>query len=99
MYVSDYGYAANPDAWATDMVSYNNLEISENNWMFIGLSEWTINTYSLDTFYVFIVRNSGLVSYSLAASSGFTVRPTFYLNSDVQYISGTGTKTNPYRIQ
>ena len=26
------------------------------------------------------------------------IRPTFYLNSDVQYVSGTGTETDPYRI-
>ena len=27
-----------------------------------------------------------------------TTRPVFYLNYDVAYVSGTGTKTNPYRI-
>ena len=99
MYVSDYGYAASQDAWTEDIVSYNILEIAENNWMLMGLSEWTIIPYSLDTFYVFIIRDSGLVSYSLAASSGFTVRPVFYLNSDVSYVSGTGTEKDPYRIQ
>ena len=27
------------------------------------------------------------------------VRPTFYLNSDVEYESGDGSQSNPFRIQ
>ena len=56
MYVSDYGYAASQDAWTEDIVSYNVLEIAENNWMLMGLSEWTIIPYSLDTFYICTTR-------------------------------------------
>ena len=26
------------------------------------------------------------------------VRPTFYLNSDVRYVSSTGAESDPYRI-
>ena len=31
-------------------------------------------------------------------SEWHAVRPTFYLNSNVTYVSGSGTQTDPYRI-
>lgn len=30
--------------------------------------------------------------------AGSLVRPVFYLNSDVEYVSGTGTQSDPIRI-
>ena len=30
--------------------------------------------------------------------AGYAVLPTFYLNSDVTYVSGTGTQSDPYII-
>src|SRR5699024_7038573 len=41
MYPSDYGYAASPDAWATNLGSYSNSTITASNWMYMGLIEWT----------------------------------------------------------
>ena len=32
------------------------------------------------------------------ALAGMSVRPVFYLNSDVAYASGDGSIDNPYRI-
>ena len=43
MYVSDYGFAASPDAWTLTMSSYNNTTATNNNWMYMGLYEWTIS--------------------------------------------------------
>ena len=38
MYVSDYGYAASPDYWATYIALYSNARSS--NWIYMGLPEW-----------------------------------------------------------
>ena len=46
MYVSDYGFAASPDAWTLTMSSYNNTTATNNNWMYMGLYEWTISRHA-----------------------------------------------------
>ena len=101
MYVSDYGYAASPDNWNTDLFVYNNDTNRNNNWMYMGLSEWAITHPSDSSSFVFSVYGDGKVGTDFAFGSyslGSSARPSFYLNADVQYISGTGTQTDPYRI-
>ena len=92
MYPSDYGYAAYPDAWATKLSSYS----SQNNWLYMGLYEWTI-TPEYVTNKVFILYNSGFL-YSDRASYGYSVRPVFYLKSNISFVSGDGTKDSPFRV-
>ena len=96
MYVSDYGYAASPENWTTELRNYHTVA-KNNNWMFMGAYEWTIDTispYHRSALAIYLIGNVG--GRNLVESS--EVRPTFYLNSDVTYVSGTGTQTNPYRI-
>ncbi len=96
MYVSDYGYAAYPDAWATNLYNYN-LTIILNNWLYMGLNEWTITPHSSYSNNVFNPVYSGsLDNYS--ADNDYSVRPVFYLKSNVSYASGNGTKDSPFRI-
>ncbi len=97
MYPSDYGYAATPEAWTTDLYNYDNSTIKSNNWMYMGLYEWTITPYSSDSLNVFYVNNSG---YSLVSNAvnGYSARPVFYLESNVELSGGTGTQTDPYRL-
>lgn len=97
MYVSDYGYAASNSAWTTNMNSYNSTSIRDNNWMYMGLYEWTISPYSSDSYRVFSVNRSGLLNYS-NANLGYAVRPVFYLNSNVEYNGGTGTESDPFTL-
>ena len=99
MYVSDYGYAASPENWNTNMGSLNTDANRNNNWMFMGLQEWTI-THWADYFYPisFIVSYIGNVNIGQVNGHSFVVRPTFYLESNVELISGSGTQTDPYRI-
>ena len=59
MYVSDYGYAASNSAWTTNMSSYGNTSIRDNNWMYMGLYEWTISRYSSGSDRAFRVDDSG----------------------------------------
>ena len=99
MYASDYGYGTNPSNWETRMKLYGGLVVRDNNWMFLGLSEWTITPFLQLGSEVFFVDNSGGCGFTPMASSGLAVRPTFYLNSNVQYASGDGSIDNPYRIE
>ena len=91
MYVSDYGYAASNNYWRTNMNSYNSA--SGSNWMYMGLYEWTISRYSRYSDYAFFVYDTGYVYYYYGINHA--VRPSFYLNSDVTYVSGDGSKNSP----
>ncbi len=93
MYPSDYGYAAYPDAWKISLNSY----ASPNVWLYIGLYEWTITPYSSASDDVFHLNDNGILG-GFNAYSGFSVRPVFYLKSNISYVEGNGTKTSPYRI-
>ena len=97
MYPSDYGFAAYPDAWTTNLISYNNSSITSNNWLYMGLNEWTITPVSSASSIVFYLFSSGSLYYYNAAS-GYAVRPVFYLKSNITYASGSGTKSDPFRI-
>ena len=97
MYASDYGYAASPDAWATNLGSYNNSTITSNNWLYMGALEWTINPSSSSSGTVFYVLNSGRL-FTDGAFTGCAARPVFYLGSNVELNGGTGTSSDPYRL-
>ena len=96
MYASDYGYAASPNYWTTNLSNYSNA--CTNNWMCMGLYEWTLTRISLYSEYALYINGSG--SISMTGVGGVTaVRPTFYLNADVLYASGDGSQSNPFRIE
>ena len=97
MYPSDYGYAASPDAWATNLNGYDSSTITSNNWLYLGLDEWTITSYSSYSYSGFYVNYNGALDGNLA-SIGYSARPVFYLESNVQLEGGSGTTTDPYRI-
>ena len=94
MYPSDYGYAASPENWTTDLLSYNS---ENNNWMYMGLIEWTITPYSSYSYYVFRLYLNGNLS-NINAYSGYSARPVFYLKSSVELSGGIGTSSDPYRL-
>ena len=109
MYASDYGFAADPSTWTinvgefmgkTDAGEY----IMDKNWMYMGLTEWTITPETSDSRNCFSLSgDSGISSTKISLTSGptyndITVRPTFYLNSSIKYSSGSGTKDDPIRI-
>ena len=97
MYPSDYGYAAYPDAWTTNLGSYSNSSITSNNWLYMGLSEWTITPHSSRSSFVFYVDYTGNLDYNYA-HNGSAVRPVFYLKSNVEYNGGTGTESDPFTL-
>ena len=95
MYPSDYGYAANPDAWTKDISDYDSSTIKSNNWLYMGLYEWTITPRSSYSNHVFYVNNNGHLSSS-HASNGYAARPVFYLKSNVALQGGNGTSNDPF---
>ncbi len=97
MYPSDYGYAASPDAWVTNLNGYNNSTITSNNWMYMGLFEWTITPISVSSNLVFYVTGSGNLPGS-NAHNVYAARPVFYLESNVELNGGSGTLSDPYTL-
>ncbi len=96
MYLNEYGYAATQTAWTTSLRSYGNGPIKFFNWMWMGKDDWAIcpeNTSGI------ININGAGYSYPNFSGNAYSIRPTFYLKSDVKLISGKGTITNPYRVQ
>mgnify|MGYP004571924613 FL=1 len=100
MYVSDYGFAASPSAWTTNLESYNSSLITSVNWLYLGLKEWTITKAGVNYSNVYRIDDTGTIIYEYSREDGKTgeIRPTFYLNSNIYYITGSGTQSDPIRI-
>ena len=97
MYVSDYGFAADQSGWTTKLSSYESNK--SKNWLFLGPVEWTISRNSDATTKAFIVFSSGYVANnSYVGDNSFAVRPSFNLESSVKYVSGSGSMSDPVRV-
>ena len=95
MYVSDFGFAASNSNWTTALSNY--YSVRSTNWLYLGNLEWTVTSYSSNSYSAFLLYHDGNLNIS-NASNGYSARPVFYLNSNVTYVSGNGTESNPYRI-
>ena len=96
MYVSDYIYASSISTWA------NNTGHDSNNWIDLSTFEWTITPYTLDSNVsimllegLTISDGDGLIGNNREAK----IRPTFYLLPSATYSSGSGTQSNPIRLE
>ena len=101
VYASDYGFAASPSAWTETLFNYdgndaNGTSIKTINWMYMGNYDWTISPYS-SLGSVFIFDFHGYV-YSSFASNGYSSRPVVYLKASVLFAGGSGTQSDPIRI-
>ena len=101
MYVSDYYYSASPSAWT--LVGYNSdytksyASAKGENWLYGGGWDWTISRHSDYSNTAFDVSYDGDVGYDdVNDSSG--VRPSFSLLSSTTYVSGSGSMSDPVRI-
>ena len=101
MYVSDYYYSASPSAWT--LVGYNSdytksyASAKGENWLYGGGWDWTISRYSDISGRAFGVGYSGYV-YDSNVSRNSGVRPSFSLLSSTTYVSGSGSMSDPVRI-
>ena len=113
MYVSDYMFAVLQDNWTLVAYNSNDATkdyraIKAENWLYLGSDEYTITRSSKYSFEVFAIYSSGEVySYSVSCNSDEPLpcmaykkaaRPSFYLISSVEYSGGTGTSSDPIRI-
>ena len=111
MYPSDYGYATNKSSCRTkELMNWDSYSDCKNNdWIytsqnsFVSSGEWLLSPYSSYSNGVAGLDSTGYVflnSHSYADDDLFAVRPTFYLDSNVLKIVGTGdgSSSNPYRI-
>ena len=96
MYVSDYGFAADPSAWTTTLFDYD--KVIGTNWMYMGLPEWTITRQAGGTNVAFMLYDIGGVSDDTVDSISYVVRPSFSLLSSTTYVSGSGTANDPILI-
>ena len=101
MYVSDYYYSASPSAWT--LVGYNSdytksyASAKGENWLYGGGWDWTISRNSDYSSFAFSVNYNGNVDYdNILNDSG--VRPSFSLLSSTTYVSGSGSMSDPVRI-
>ena len=95
MYASDYGFAMSNNFWHEYLAYYN--MYCNDNWLHMGLWEYTINTDSSNSFFIFSISVSGQLNSIEGVYNG-SVRPTFYLKSNLAYYSGDGTIDNPFRV-
>ena len=100
MYVSDYMYAASPTYWT--LVGYSDSPKDyraavNDNWMYMGLYEWTIAPRADLSYPVFYVNIVGYV-YDIPAFYAYAVRPVLALESSITYAGGLGTQDSPIII-
>lgn len=94
---SDYGYASSGNCqndlsdttYCTS--TYNWLTSGEQTWL---MTQWVQNDMGL---FVFSWKSTGALE-AVFSGSPYAIRPVLYLTPDTKIISGTGTKTNPYKI-
>ena len=101
MYVSDYGFGADPSAWTTTLYNYdgsvNGSTIRSLNWMHMGYYEWTISRSAVGSDDAFGVgRGGGVVRDNV--DDDLAVRPSFNLESSTTYVSGSGSADDPMVI-
>ena len=101
MYVSDYGFGADPSAWTTTLYNYdgsvNGSTIRSLNWMHMGYYEWTISRSADRSNRAFSVYGDGIVGYG-RVDNYIAVRPSFNLESSITYVSGSGSASDPMVI-
>ena len=102
MYVTDYYYSASPSAWT--LVGYNESDATKDyrfskgeNWLYGGGWDWTISRISDNSNHAFSVGNFGRV-YGSDVGSNSGARPSFSLLSSTTYVSGSGSMSDPVRI-
>ncbi len=89
---------SNQSSCGTHALNQDNNDICKNTtWMQNNTNWWTLSPYAGDSSNVFFVYSDGFVDiYSVI--NPFAVRPSLYLSSKVQIVSGDGSKEIPFEI-
>ena len=75
----------------------DNTTVTNNNWMYMGLYEWTISRYADHSYIAFRVGSDGSVNDDYVDYYN-GVRASFNLESSVSYVSGSGSMSDPIVI-
>ncbi len=92
------------DVGLLNIYEVNNIESIPRNiggyynvYLAIDRRWWLINPYNSEN--ISFVNGGGQISYSTPYyRPSYGVRPAIYMKSSVTYLSGTGSRSNPYRI-
>lgn len=110
MYVSDYFYGAISKYWTLPSYNYDSSNAdncygcttdyrssTNDNWLNIGLLEWTVSRVYNSSASAFSSGGDGIVMDD-PVNRAHAVRPTFNLTEAVIYFSGSGTISDPVRL-
>ncbi len=97
MNITDYVLAAN-NVNEVKLSNYNQEEIKTNNWMYLSnqSDEWLINADD-DANSIYYKNEEGSINHG-SVTDLKAVRPVFYLEKKVTITGGSGTASDPYRI-
>ena len=103
IYPSDYAYASGNESCKSNIYDTNNW-CKHDNWLFNGTEGtdyWTMtaradNESSLSVWH--ISKDGGISSKNTGACDGHFVRPAIYLKSNVIITGGSGTSTDPFKL-
>mgnify|MGYP004665242855 FL=1 len=108
MYPSDYGYATGGGNYKREYCLSQYLytwtsyaECYKDDWLYnSGSGQWTLTPYAYarDGGDIFTIDISGIVNLAGGSVAALLVRPTVYLKSNVQILSGEGSSTDPYLL-
>ena len=104
IYLSDYYYGSISEYWTLPGFSNDEKDYRksiDDNWLYIGLYEWTISVVSDGVTKSYNINVNGYVNRSTNTSfgtSGYVVRPCFFLTTTTKYISGSGNSSDPIRV-
>ncbi len=104
---SDYGYASTDEdcrnnlragvTYTNNTYDYSGSKCKNNNWLQKTSWYWSLTGSSQTSTIIYAIEASGLVNNSLASNSG-GIYPTLYLLPNTKITSGTGEKSNPYKM-
>ena len=93
LYISDYAYAAAQGDWVKKVNEYN----TANNWLKNVPNMWTmVRDFNNIKNFFYIDTNGNVASGEI--TNTYSVRPVVVLSNSNRYISGSGSKTDPYII-
>ena len=109
MYLSDFAYAASSKYWTLQMKAENSVQGADkdyrsaagSNWMHMGIYEWTITKVTDNTTdAIEIFDNGKIISFVVYMDGlgGSPARPVFFLKNSITYSKGTGSISDPIRI-
>lgn len=105
MYPSDYVYATDLSLCFRDGLSYkDDASCYNNDWLFdTNNQQWLMNPSLTNLSNVFYIDNNGSVTNGGLNNdivyATMAVKSVVYLNSDVNIVSGMGTRDKPYQLQ